>query len=262
VALDAEGRGGIATVDHTTGDVLSVLTMRDYDAFDPDQSFPAPWAYMGDWTPDGIHFMPTCYACEPPFEGEFARWRPDEGSVSIDTGVTFSWFGQGLSWTGERVEIVFDERFPFVDEPGFFPPHNVVYYLPEGGLASQGAGVPVFSSTGMPKLESVHFVNDGAALLIDSATDESRARITRGGFSMEFAVEPSNRVLAGTPNGWVEMLIHDDGTPALRLIGEALADDIRLEGYDLHTIVVLDAPELGRTIDPFESPFTEIVPPG
>ncbi|MFW5709413.1 MAG: hypothetical protein ACOCX5_04245 [Chloroflexota bacterium] len=259
-ALDAEGRGGIATADLLTGEIRHLFTMRDFDTA-VTYNFPPAWAHMGDWTPDGINFYPNCYGCEPVFEGEYMRWRPDEGTLRLDTGMYFGMFSSTLDATNEVVELVYDERFPVLNEPGFFPPPNVVQYFPEGGLSSQGAGTPIYFSPGMLKIESVHWINDGSAILIDSALDEGRTMLTRNGFLLEFAVEPNNRVLAGTPDGWVELAILDDGTPVLKINGQGAAGDVRLDGFAGYEFTVLQAPPMGRTMDPLPSAFPEVFPP-
>lgn len=175
-----------------------------------------PWASMGRWVGEGIRFSPTCYACDPPQQGEYAVWDPFTGTVSLSGGEQFTLNpGTRLDATGEVAAVAFDPAFPAAEQVGPVPIPNVVRYSPSGDINGADSRV-IFHDPNISNLMAVHWVNDGQALLVELNSRDRWVLIGREGTVSTQDGTLGIRFLAGSPEGWFTLYGDEEGATYIR----------------------------------------------
>ena len=247
--------GGIMTVDAATGTVLQNISMTEASAA-LGLGFEAPFAILGEWRDNGIHFIDTCYGCEPRFEGEWAIWTPEINTFTTSSGEYFSFaFGDVLSGTSEMLYTGQSAQFPVSQEPAFLPIPNVVYYILNAPMptfsAPTIAPVIFFDENQVDLSGGAHWVLDGQAVLVSPYLSDRWTLLFRDGTQQSVFVPPNSTFLLGTPNGWLS-LNDDPGGAALMMYtvegAEALGTPLGITLPESQYLQVLNAPELGGSI--------------
>jgi hypothetical protein len=198
--------GGMAIYDVATGAIAQMTGMDAPTAALGDVGL-ATWAQMGGWTDNGIQWTPSCYACEPPLEGEYSLWAPQKNSFIPRSGVFFTLFGDFLAGTGELLYASQVAGFPISPEMGMLPIPNVIQYVP-GGVAAPfdalaAAPVVFFDGAALNLGEGAHWVANGSAFLVTPPDWPSWTLRDRSGAQQPIAAAPGARFVAGTADGWL-----------------------------------------------------------
>ncbi len=250
--------GGMMVVDAASGAITHNLPMSQVNAaISP--SFGGIWAYMEDWTDEGILFTPNCYGCEGVFEGELSAWNPDTDSFIAQSGVSFSIFGARLPATNEMLYWTRNTTFPYETEVAFFPIPNVVQYHPQGNIQSDGT-VIYFESTSA-RVRRAAWVLDGVAMLAEYSNGQNVGWdvVYRDGQRQGFLGSSASMVQFGTPDGFVVLDTQADGITNILhynlLAGNAnILAQIR-PGFDY---VLARSPELWGDVPGMPQPFQAI----
>jgi hypothetical protein len=203
------------------------------------------WAEIGDWTADGIQFLPTCYDCDAAPVGEYALWDPFAGTVTPETGVSYAPGEIALEATGEALLLDSDERF--ARNPGVTAA-NVIRYLPTTStLYADARGI-----------EWAQWVLDGQAVLAQpTGVGDAWVLIYRDGRVVDFPHPLGVRFVVGSTEGWFAEVGNADGYTDIM--------HIRLEGSDYLVsagggATVIRPPRLGRDLPQPPVPFPPIAP--
>lgn len=197
--------GGVRVMNAATGEnvadvPMSLLTDIEY----------APWALLGAWREDGLRYTPSCYACEPPFLGEWSVWEPISGTLTAASGEYFSAFADTLPLTQESLVLGVDLAYPRNPMDGMFPIPNVVQYVRDEPFVYPGdmttAPTVYFNLDGYDLNGSeVHWVNNGNAFIVSSADETEWIVTSRNNSRSTVSVPPYSRILGGTPDGWINV---------------------------------------------------------
>jgi len=262
---DVYAVGGLMIADAETGDVIQAFEMQDIA---PELEY-APWALMGNWTDEGIAFIPSCYGCEPPFEGEWWLWQP-EAAVPFNpsSGTYFSAFGITLPATRALLLFSQNQLYPYSAREGMFPAANVIQYYADGVLPAtdlRGGFPVVYFNIDNYDLDNsaIHWVNDGEGFIVASPTQTNWIVTSRVGGQRFMTVPLGSRVLGGTPNGWINLEPTADPT-MFQLIhyrltsGEYIPEDFGVLNGE---VIVARAATLGASLGEAPAPFVVIDPP-
>lgn len=220
--------GGIAVVNTQTGQVTHRLTTADFANAFPQYEYVATLR-PDRWTADGIHFTPSCWACEPPPQIEYFVWNPDTNILAQSYSSYFSIFGDTLPLTGEMIYTYENTTLPTSGLPSYFPPANVLEFYSNGipmpisdRPTQQGAAPVVYFDQRDLNLSHARWVADGSAVYIPGSDMLGIGRVLlRSGQVIETDIPNTMEFLAGTTNGW---LMHD--TLNDKLIHYALSGSI------------------------------------
>ncbi|MFQ3568445.1 MAG: SH3 domain-containing protein [Aggregatilineales bacterium] len=209
VRQDFSADGGIFLINATTGVIDTEIPMAPIRAQLGDDF--SAWPLIGAWYGGGIELTPSCYACEPPYEWEWADYNLATGLVTL-TGIRESIFAERLPASGEVLYVGFNPNFPHNPDAafGYFPTANVVNYYPDGVfplfLESREAE-PVAYFTEFPEVNSlyVHFIADGDAFITGPIDGGWWEVVRRDGTRTRLSIAPGAEVLAGTPSGWLAL---------------------------------------------------------
>ncbi|MDZ4767063.1 MAG: SH3 domain-containing protein [Chloroflexota bacterium] len=243
--------GGAFTVEAATGviDALAPMTVLN-----PSLPFEGIWVLMGEWGADGVQVYPSCFACEPAFEGEYALWNPDTNAIIANAGAFFSFpFADALDGTGEILYVGRDDTYPGDPLPGRFPKPNVVRYFADGVLpqSDQIARSPViyFNRDDISIEGRARWVNDGRAFLITSSNGDESFWVSRDGLQTALTLPIGSEFLAGTPDGWVSATPSDPNNPQGAQTIVAYTDEVAGEPIGTvghyQTFIVVRKPALG-----------------
>lgn len=204
--------GGIMIIDAATGNIQTQLTM---EVIQNQMQLPnggGIWALMGDWTANGIEFIPNCYGCEGIFEGIFHLYDPTTNFFSANTGSYFSLFGRELSATGELIYPAQDKRYIYDATPaGFWGMPNVVYYFSatpqsESPLVFQPTPfntTVAYAASDVVNIQTTMWVDNGSAFLVEPFNTDFWELVFRDGTVRRVHKTPETRALVGLPNGWL-----------------------------------------------------------
>jgi hypothetical protein len=249
--------GGMVTANVNDGTLDIHIDMQNVNAMLGIEG--SAWALMHSWQPDGVYFVPNCYACGGIIEGEWMIWNPYIGAMpeafNTSSGRWFSAFGDTLQGTGEMLLTGQIPSFPVSPEVGMFPVPNVVQYLPDGVLPPvefRAAIPPVFGDPSLNNIGAVHWVADGNAYLVEPPFSQP---IVVGRNAVRYphpaAGATQFEFLAGTVNGYVytetdgmiasltTARFSDDGS----FIGAAVLESA--VNSSLRPYRVIDLPDLG-----------------
>jgi hypothetical protein len=241
----------LVTVDlaHTPGQILQTRSFE--------QTYPLPVA----WDDQGIYFLEAALCCEPypNTGGRLQVWNL--AADEIHESDRYAFFGMSidqLAQTGEIVSAKHDDDF-LQDVVDYGAPGNVLAYASQPAESSDL--VVIYHNPLDYAVRRVHWVQDGAAVLVQSAryippmyydepiTEEAPARlIFRSGEVKDINLPAYTTFLAGTPDGWL-MVLHSE--PKRILHAQFIEDELVLTDLNLTTnayaLVVLQAPALGAT---------------
>jgi hypothetical protein len=209
------------------------------------------WAEIGEWTPEGVQFLPTCYDCDDPPAGEYALWDPFAGTVTPETGVAYVPDLTVLDATGEALRLEYDERFP--RNPGV-EEANVIRYLPT--TAPDAATTTLYAD---PRgIAWAHWVLDGQAVLAQpTGVNDAWVLIYRDGRVVEHPHALGVRFVVGSTEGWFVEAGNADGYTDI--------NHVRLAGSDYVVsaaggATVIRPPRLGSDLPQPPPPFPPVVP--
>lgn len=241
--------GGIAIADLETRS-LSVNMPIDDAMLGIGEEPGAMWAFMGDWTENGIEFTGNCYGCEGVIAGEYALWNPDANTFTPNSGVFFNAFGTTLDLTGELLLSEQDTRFDYDPSPGMFPTPNVIKYYPSGDFA--GEDVVVYASDQL-NVGRVVWVADGQGFLVAPRQASHWDVVSRDGTTQRLAIDPETELLGGTPEGWFALSPNADGSRTLNHFDFASMTPsvITTYGTDVTDVKLANSPRLGASITSF-----------
>ncbi len=230
------------------------------------------WYMLGEWNANGIYLHPNCYACEPPFEGEYAQWSPDTFAYMPVTGVIFSIFAEQLAVTREMFARTYSTDYPFSTEPSaYFPFQNILAYLPSPGF------LPTFGSQSGEhevSLESPVIFNDpnivdlslgqsewvGDGQYVLALNNGSGMLMNRAGGMNPINLGFQPPELIGTPDGFLalqdnadQIIVHHYTVPDMQ---DHILGSMSIGGR----LSVLATPDLGATAAPVLANFTPIAP--
>lgn len=267
VGPDYPWRGIFGVVDVTTGtftDYTEQIVMTGLT------SSINGWYQLGDWDADGIYMYPSCYACEPPFEGEYAQWSPDTFAYMPVTGVIFSIFAEQLAVTREIVSRAYSTDYPFSTEPtAYFPIQNILVYKPSAAF------LPTFDGqTGEHEITSMspvifndpnvvdlsvgqsEWVGDGQYVL--ALNNGSGMLINRAGGMNPINLGFQPPEVIGTTDGFLalqdnadQIIVHHFTVPGMQ---DQVLGSLAIGGR----LFVLATPDLGATAAPVLANFTPV----
>jgi|GEM_PF-869272 len=185
----------------------------------------APWALLSDWVSVNgesvIRLHANCYGCEGAFEGEWSLWNPDSDTMTINSGTSFSIFGDVLPTTNEMLYLEQVASLPIVQMEAMFPPPNAVVYFQDGVLPpydQQPFAPVVYFDPNLPDLSGrVNWARDGQAYVVSPTNSDTWTIIFRDGTQLPIPGMAGGRFLAGTPEGFLAAL-PDNSTSETRLI--------------------------------------------
>jgi hypothetical protein len=224
--------GDILTIDLETGQATAQILTSAFDN--------APAAFLGKWDESGIRVAPSCYACEPPLDGDYWIWNPQTGQVS-QSNEFWSWFGDRLPLTGEFALTTNNPDYPMSNEADYLPPANVIEYFPSG-MAVDPAPVVYFNPDDLD-LPIARWVLDGAALWVWEADAATGLLVYRDGSTQTVNVPAGFAFLAATPDGW---LMFDEQNAIYHFLGGQTPSEPLVE-LTLGTPQVVRATELGAS---------------
>jgi len=249
--------GGLMVVDAATGAITHNVPMSEAGAAINAPNF-GVWAYMDDWTDQGILFTPNCYGCEGVFEDSLSSWNPDTGQFISDSGLDFSIFGVRLPATNEMLYWTRNTSFPYDPQVAYFPTPNVVEYHVTSNLETDGT--VVHFDAGVGRVDHAYWVLDGTALLAESSTANTVWSVVyRDGQKQQFTSGSASAAQFGTPDGFVVLDTQPDGTTNILhynlLNGNAniLAQIPAFESY-----VLARSPQLWQDVPGAPQPFNEL----
>lgn len=209
------------------------------------------WAEIGDWTSQGVQFLPTCYDCADPAAGEYALWNPFTETISPDTGAYFVPDVTVLESTGEALRLQVDEAFP--RNPGATGA-NVIRYLT--AVTPDAAVTTLYAD---PRgIAWAHWVLDGQAVLAQPAgVHDAWVLIYRDGRTTVYPYGLGTRFVVGSTDGWFVESGNADGYTDIT--------HFRLDGSDYLVsadggAAVIRPPRLGRNLPHPPPPFPPVVP--
>jgi hypothetical protein len=207
-------RGGLVTIDAATGAITSSVDYDTIRAGTTGDEFIA-FAYVGTWDASGVRILPSCWACEGVFEGSWFNWTPGTASLTL-TSEFYTIFGSKLDITGEMLYTTENRNYPIdLNEAGYFPPANVVEYYFEGtpyaGYSERYENQSVVSAAPLVyfdpnnlNLPSAQWVADGRAFVLMRNPSMVQSMVVfRDGSTVGVASDVDERVIAGTPDGWL-----------------------------------------------------------
>ncbi len=155
------------------------------------------WAEIGDWTAEGVQFLPTCYDCGEHTAGEYLLWNPFAETITPETGAYFVPDVIRLKATGEALRLDSDEDFP--RNPGVTGP-NVVRYLPTV-TPDPAAMTTIYAD---PRgIGLAQWVLDGQAALVQPANvNDQWLLIYRDGRVVEYPYMRGIYFVVGSTDGW------------------------------------------------------------
>ncbi|MBE2267242.1 MAG: SH3 domain-containing protein [Anaerolinea sp.] len=262
-------RGVFGVVDAAAGAFAEQSSRPEFLAAHTSDDLIIGWYMLGAWDANGIHFHPTCYACEPPFEGEYSTWNPDTAVYNPASGQIFSIFGDQLAATGEIVALTFSDDYPFSTEPmAYFSPSNVITYLPSAQyLPTQSEALspatPVIfhdpnavNITGAP----LAWVNDGNAVLTNAGGRWALLDRTGGGRDLQIEDDPTVEIV-GTPDGFVGIASFPDGTVHVRHYTLTGSFQLGVAGqFNAESYLIASRPALGASVAATPALFTPVFP--
>jgi hypothetical protein len=210
----------IAVFDLASGSVVASTPLSSI----PGQTTYTAAVAFGEWKPDGIRVVPSCWGCEGVWNGTYSIWNPATNTVSAPVE-PFDIFLEKLPATGEMVKIAANTDYPQSGAPGgYFPPSNVVEYF----TAVDQSGQVIYFNPANPYVMTADWVYDGKAILVQHAgpvgnTPESDYAdqppsdaylLFRDGHQVSV---PANlgHALTATPDGWIAS---DYSTGAVSLV--------------------------------------------
>lgn len=242
--------GGIMVIDAATGLVANDVEMESIGS-ELNLFNGATWAYMGDWTEDGILFTGNCYGCEGVFEGEFSLWERTSQTFIENSGVWFSSFGTGLDLTGEFLRADQDTRYPYDPSPGMFLVPNVVKYYPNGDFS--GNGTVVYVDGDAMDVGRLHWVGDGQAFIVEHFDGTYWDVVHRDGRveRVSFAVDSEMQFLGGTPDGWLAVAMNSDRTRTVYHydISSLAPSVVTTLAANVINVQLANSPELGASVE-------------
>jgi hypothetical protein len=210
------------------------------------------WAEIGDWNSEGVQFLPTCYQCDDPPEGEFALWNPFTEAITTETGVHFAPDLTVLESTGEALRLEYDQEFPIAPNA---TGANVIRYLPT--VTANAASVTTLY-TDPRGIEWAQWVLDGQAVLAQPAgVNDAWVLIYRDGQVVTYPVSLGIRFVVGSTEGWFVESGNADGYTDIT--------HIRPDGSDYLVSAsggstVIRPPYLGRNLPDPPPSFTPVAP--
>lgn len=254
----------IAIFDLATGNIVTSIPFSAV----PSQDKWAVTVALGEWKPDGIRMIPSCWGCEGVWEGLYSVWNPTTGTISAPVE-PFDIFMNKLPATGEVLKAIANDAYPQSGAPSaYFAAANVVEYYAN---INQPTGQVVYFNPGNPYIISADWVYNGRAILIQlggkpgSQPDNSFSNAGPGEAYLLFRdgrqvpIQANlGYVLAGTPDGWIAFqwetgetwLVKTDDNGAVQIT--PLASNTRWE--HIATNFTLGASAL-------PGPFPAILPP-
>ncbi len=228
------------------------------------------WYMLGDWDANGIYLHQNCYACEPPFEGEYAQWNPDTFAYMPVTGVIFSIFAEQLAVTRELFSRAYSTDYPFSTEPtAYFPIQNILVYKPSAAFLPTFDGqtgeheitfqTPVIFND--PNVVDLSFsqsewVGDGQYVL--ALNNGSGMLINRAGGMNPINLGFQPPELIGTTDGFLalqdnadQIIVHHFTVPDMQ---DHVLGSLAIGGR----LSVLATPDLGATASPVLANFTPV----
>lgn len=211
------------------------------------------WAEIGAWTAQGVHVLPTCYACDERSAGEYLLWEPFTDSLTSRTGVYFRPDVTVLAATGEALWLDDDPDFP--RSPGVTAP-NVIRYLPTVTPDSAGMTTLYADPRGIAWAQ---WVLDGQAVLAQPAeVYDAWVLIYRDGRVVAFPHALGIRFVVGSTEGWLAETGNADGYTdilAFRPDGSTTTPVSASGGA-----IVIRPPHLGMRLPDPPPPFVPAVP--
>jgi hypothetical protein len=210
------------------------------------------WAEVGDWIPQGVQFLPTCYDCDDPPTGEYALWDPFAEAITPVTGGHFVPDVTVLKATGEAVRLEYDEAFP--RNPGVMGA-NVIRYLP---TVTSDAATMTTIYTNPRGIDWAQWVLDGQALLVQpTGLNNAWVLVYRTGQVMTYPHDLGIRFVVGSTEGWFVESGNADGYTDIT--------HIRLDGSDYLVsasggATVIRPPHLGRNLPNLPLSFLSVAP--
>ncbi len=203
--------GGLVVVDASSGTIVNSAGLAQLSASISAPSYFA-FAHTGGWTPQGIRFTPSCWACDGVAEAAWYTWDPATNLVGTVSNSYFTVFGDTLPVTNELLYSINNTSYPSGPADGMFPPANVVEYFQNGvpmaspgGQQTNGANAPiVYYDPNNPAIPSAHWIANGAAFVVQGSENSPTATIVfRNQGRTATAFGPTDRFIAGTPDGWL-----------------------------------------------------------
>lgn len=271
--LESSYFGGFGVLDAASGNYTEQFTNPNFprDAF---SSVANGWVMLGEWDATGIRLHPSCYACEPPFEGEYSAWNPDTATYIPTTGDAFTIFGEQLAMTGELIVSSYSQDFPFSTEPAaYFPYPNILVYMPSsaylptfGSQSGEYEATPespvIYANPDEVDLSEHRFewVVDGQSILAD--VNNTWTLINRAGGSQLITPFSQADHIIGTPDGWIviEPIGSDQSIVRQYTLDQTLVYENTLGTINSLDLRVLDATDLGESVSPVPAAFTAIQP--
>lgn len=248
---------GLMVVDVLTGTVVSSLTVDQARLALPAAEGVA-FLQPGDWTDEGIRFVPNCYACGGTVQSPWYVWNPQADTILQAANAYFSIFGDALELTNELLLIAHNTAYPAGDALGMFPPANVVEYYGDGvppapdQAAALQASAPVvyFNPTNLD-LSLAHWVLDGNAFLIQgSAAYPDSVVVHRDGRQEVVPLSVNDRFLTGTTDGFLAQQL--DGWVTYFQYAGGVWNAINLDQFPAE-VSAIDTSPLGSSVT---IPFT------
>jgi hypothetical protein len=156
---------------------------------------------FGTWHPEGIEVFPICYACDGIFNGYYLLWNPTTGDIQLAKD-GLSPGGDYLELTGEEIRLNRNAMYPLEDEM-MFGPFNALDYI----SSPEAAAVVAYVEPGNTNLGWPTWVLDGQAALLHHDGDSTSTLIFRTGETQQVEYAGQARLVGGTPDGWVMVLI-------------------------------------------------------
>jgi hypothetical protein len=229
--------GGIAIYEVKTGEMVRAWRLS-HPYFTNEE---IRWLYsanVGGWDDEGILFFTWCGFCDGPLNVGYLRWNPDTDEVS-PTGERYDSGDEQdtLATTGEVVLAATDRHFPYITE--YSDLSNVVEYWAQGVIPGTWTDRPIlFYDPAYNHLETPTWVDNGEAVYVRASQfalhpDYHDLLLYRDGRRIRVeSVEPDERPLHGTPDGWLSVIRQPDGEPGQQLYRYVvLGEEVRREEF-------------------------------